>query len=142
MDRELYKQEALRQLLNEKYYSRIQGPLANCMVFLINDILNELLDSGFISDKQFDYLRADIPADSRVFYLLPKIHKPRHKYTALHRSSWIYYFLERALRLVSIGLVPLTCPVMTCNVSLIIYVQTELAGAHYGTAVYCTITCS
>jgi hypothetical protein len=63
MDRELYKQEALRQLLNVKYYSRIQRPLANCMIFLINDILNELSDSGFISTKQFHYLRADIPAD-------------------------------------------------------------------------------
>lgn len=80
MDKELYKNEGLRQLLNPHYYEEIQRPLANETVPKINNILLTLLKSGFISTKQFNFLQATHPKQQRPFYLLPKIHKPRSKW--------------------------------------------------------------
>lgn len=80
MDKQLYQREALRQLYNENYYRRIDRPLANISVPLINSLLDQLLDSGFINLKQLNYLRSSIPAQTRAFYILPKVHKSRTKW--------------------------------------------------------------
>lgn len=80
MDKVSYCSEAHRQLYNAKYYTRIERPLANDTVLAINAILSDLLDSHFISVKQFRYLQADVPSSTRAFYLLPKVHKPFHKW--------------------------------------------------------------
>ena len=80
MDSDLYANEGFRQLLNPHYYREIERPLANETVPKINAVLNRLLDSGFITDKQFDYLEARIPDSPRSFYLLPKVHKDRSKW--------------------------------------------------------------
>ena len=77
---DLYKQEGLRQLLNTHYYHEIDRPLANETVLKINNVLNKLVDSGFITDKQYDYLQASTPVKQRSFYLLPKVHKDRAKW--------------------------------------------------------------
>ena len=80
MDSRLYKTEALRQLTNTVYYRHISGPLYPTTVPLINNILDGMLQSGYISLKQYTYLRASPPARPRAFYLLPKVHKPRLKW--------------------------------------------------------------
>lgn len=80
VDRDAYLSEAHRQLYNVKYYQKIERPLANETVTAINSIIADLLDRGFISSKQFDYLSADVPTSSRAFYLLPKVHKPISKW--------------------------------------------------------------
>lgn len=80
MDREAYKSEGLRQLNNNKYYEEIDGPLADVTSQKINSIIRELLDSGVISQRQFDGLRSEPPHLQRAFYLLPKLHKAREKW--------------------------------------------------------------
>ncbi len=80
MDKELYKLEALRQLHNTNYYREIDHPLADITVPRINKILSRLVDSGFISDKQYQHLSATVPTSHRSFYLLPKVHKNRDKW--------------------------------------------------------------
>lgn len=80
MDKIAYISEAHRQLYNRKYYTRIERPLASDTVVAINAIISDLLDKGFISDKQFIYLSASMPSTSRAFYLLPKVHKAFNKW--------------------------------------------------------------
>lgn len=80
MDRSLYKQEGFRQLCNTKYYIPIEEPNWAQNVRNINKILFQMARDGFISDKQLDYLKAEIPINPRPFYLLPKVHKPRSKW--------------------------------------------------------------
>ena len=80
MDRRLYELEGLRQLTNKHYYTEIERPLASETVPLINKTLNEIYRSGFISEKQLRFLSPEVPEKSRPFYLLPKVHKPRHKW--------------------------------------------------------------
>ena len=56
MDRELYAAEAKRQLYNPKYYKRIERPLPSSTMLLIDSILSDMFDLGFITRKQFAYL--------------------------------------------------------------------------------------
>lgn len=76
-----YETEALRQLNTDKYYKTINEPLKDKTGTLINDILLKIFDKGHINEKQLDYLCANKDDKSRKFYLLPKIHKPRNKWT-------------------------------------------------------------
>lgn len=80
LDKELYKKEALRQLNNTMYYKPIERSLTPDTVKMINEILAEMKESSFISQKQFSFLKAEIPASPRPFYLLPKVHKERTKW--------------------------------------------------------------
>ncbi len=80
MNKDLYKAEGLRQLLNGHYYEEIQRPLANETANRINAVLCRLLNSGRIDDKQYKFLYSSVPNFQRSFYLLPKIHKPIHKW--------------------------------------------------------------
>jgi hypothetical protein len=80
MNKDAYLQEAYRQLNNENYYRRLDSPIYLDNVPKINAILDEMLDAGIISTKQLVFLRADSADRPRVFYLLPKIHKPRCKW--------------------------------------------------------------
>lgn len=80
LDKDLYKAEGLRQLLNSHYYLEIPETIADSTCVKINSVLQQLLDSGFITDKQFNFLFAKVPASPRSFYLLPKIHKARDKW--------------------------------------------------------------
>lgn len=77
MDREAYVGEALRQLDNTKYYKRLQEPIYLSNIDKINSVINNLNLGGFLNNKQVKYLSADPDSvRARVFYLLPKIHKP------------------------------------------------------------------
>lgn len=80
IDAEAYRAEGLRQLTNSFYYKEIPAPLAPSTVPLINSIVNKLYFEGFINIKQSRFLKASIPASPRAFYLLPKVHKERHKW--------------------------------------------------------------
>jgi hypothetical protein len=76
-----YESEAFRQLNNDKYYKSINAPLKENSSSLINDILFKIFNKGYINEKQLDYLSANKDDKSRKFYLLPKIHKPKSKWT-------------------------------------------------------------
>ena len=80
MNKSSYMAEAYRQLNNSKYYMRIKEPLLKLNISKINEILNRMLSEKFISYKQFEFLQAKDSDRHRVFYLLPKIHKPREKW--------------------------------------------------------------
>jgi len=78
MNTEKYKQEALRQLNNTTYYVPLEGPIYPETAIRINEILHQMFIEGFISNAMVAYLRPNPQeTNSRYFYLLPKIHKPR-----------------------------------------------------------------
>ena len=70
MDRDLYQQEGLRQLLNPHYYREIDNTIAAETVSEINEIIDNLQDIKFITEEQHDYLRTLVPQKPRSFYLL------------------------------------------------------------------------
>jgi len=80
MDKMLYEMEGLRQLENKHYYTEIERPLANETVSLLHETLNDIYRCGFLTEKQLRFLTPEVPAKSRPFYLLPKVHKPRDKW--------------------------------------------------------------
>ena len=80
MDRERYRQEGLRQLLNPMYYKELETFEIKPIVDQINRIITVLQGKGHISEKQALYFYTDIPAKYRPFYLLPKVHKPLNKW--------------------------------------------------------------
>jgi len=81
LDKTSYLTEAYRQLDNTKYYKHIDEPMQKHNIPIINNILEDLLQQGYISKKQFEYLNANETDKLRHFYLLPKIHKPVSKWT-------------------------------------------------------------
>jgi hypothetical protein len=85
MDKTAYVAEAHRQLKNAKYYRKLDRPTYTNNVKPINDILEEMAALQVISDKQLTFLRANDSDRQRIFYLLPKIHKPRDKWPQANR---------------------------------------------------------
>ena len=80
MNKNLYKQEGLRQLNNTFYYDKLDYPIFPGNVSKINKILHRIYNKGFISAKQLTYLKASDFDKQRYFYLLPKVHKDRIKW--------------------------------------------------------------
>lgn len=75
MDREVYINEALRQLNNQDYYQEIFTDPSKTIMKLIHTVMLEASNLGYISETTFKSLvkhEYRIP----VFYTLPKIHKP------------------------------------------------------------------
>ena len=78
MQKDLYLQEAMRQLNNNNYYERLDAPIYAETAYKIYQILDRMRRNGDISAKQLAYLKPDLSTITpRYFYLLPKIHKPR-----------------------------------------------------------------
>jgi len=75
-----YIKEAMRQLEDTKYYKKIPHTLTTSTTTAIRKILGEMLDSNFINKKQFEFLTGPKERKTRTFYLLPKVHKPKHKW--------------------------------------------------------------
>jgi len=81
MDKELYIQEALRQLNNINYYQPLEEALYPNTAVTLTEQLRVMLRQGYITSKQFAYLKPNtLKMASRYFYLLPKIHKPRDQW--------------------------------------------------------------
>jgi len=71
-----YKREAYRQLLNTEYYVPLYESIQLTTAMRIKNILIDLHINRFLDYKQFLFLCPPISPRPRVFYLLPKIHKP------------------------------------------------------------------
>lgn len=80
MDTIAYKQEALRQLKNTKYYKEIDQDLIKTNTQYIKEKFKDIKDKKFITNRQFKYLCGLVDPSPRVFYLLPKIHKGKDKW--------------------------------------------------------------
>lgn len=81
MNKEDYLFEGHRQLNNLKHYKPLDKPIFNETAELINGILKDLKEASYISDKQYRFLKPGKNPRPRVFYMLPKIHKPKEKWT-------------------------------------------------------------
>jgi len=94
MDQELYKAEALRQLRNPVYYKPLPSSVYLNTAEKITSTLYRLFKTGYITTKQFTYLKPNPDeCNSRYFYLLPKIHKPR--------TSWPHPYMPAGRPIVS-----------------------------------------
>ena len=74
LNKDAYITEAHNQIFNDKYYRPLDGPVYLNTIDEVNSILDMLLLSGWLDNKQVAYLR---PADNPrpcIFYTLPKIH--------------------------------------------------------------------
>lgn len=80
LNKDAYLREAHRQLGNRQYYTKLREPIYKSNISKINEILESMKSDKFISAKQLQYLQAKDTDRARVFYLLPKIHKPRDKW--------------------------------------------------------------
>jgi len=80
MDKDLYEQEGLRQLLDPHYYREIDNTIAAETVSEINEIIDNLEDIRYITEDQHNYIKTLVPEKPRSFYLLPKVHKDRGKW--------------------------------------------------------------
>lgn len=78
MDKTLYIEECYNHLNNIEYYKRTNDPIWLRNKSNIKVILKKLLDGRWISQKQFLFLSPPTIVRPRIFYMLPKIHKPTH----------------------------------------------------------------
>src|ERR1041384_4264219 len=79
LDNNLY--EANRQLNDSKYYRLLDRPIFRDNISKIKNILQRLENEGFINEKQLNYLSGPENPRQRIFYLLPKIHKDKKKWS-------------------------------------------------------------
>ena len=80
MNRSDYVNEGYRLLNDTKYYERIPEPIYPETADMVADILLDLKNRGYISQKQLNYLTPPENPRPRHFYMLPKIHKPLDKW--------------------------------------------------------------
>uniref|UniRef100_A0AAQ5Y079 Uncharacterized protein n=1 Tax=Amphiprion ocellaris TaxID=80972 RepID=A0AAQ5Y079_AMPOC len=81
MDKFQYLYEANKQLNNKKHYIPLPQSIQMDTQLLIRTILERLHRNKFITFKQLQYLSGPDSPRNRIFYLLPKIHKPVEKWT-------------------------------------------------------------
>ena len=81
MSKENYLKEGTRQLSNPKHYKKLETPIYQNTAKSINTTLSKLVDSGHITDKEFEYLKSPDNPRPRRLYLTPKIHKKVEKWT-------------------------------------------------------------
>jgi len=81
LDKEDYLFEGYRQLGNKQHYTVLEKPIFQDTAKLIEDILIDLKGASYISEKQLNYLKPGKDPRPRRLYMLPKIHKPRQKWT-------------------------------------------------------------
>ena len=74
MDKSAYIREAVRQLSDDRFYSKSDKDPTKQFSDEITNELNNMYDYGYIDEKALKYLIPDSPKPGR-FYLLPKIHK-------------------------------------------------------------------
>lgn len=81
MDKVQYLLEAERQLSNVQHYVPLPHSIQTATQEMIREILTKLRETDYITDKQMLYLMGPDPPRPRLFYLLPKIHKPPETWT-------------------------------------------------------------
>ena len=81
MDTENYILEAERQLANPLHYRRLEAPIYPSTALKITKILEKLEERKFLDEDQVDYLSPPIDPKPRRYYMLPKIHKSKDKWT-------------------------------------------------------------
>ena len=81
MNRSDYLHEAYRQLNDTNYYKRIPQSIKLINRQKINSILDEINSLGYITDRQWEFLTGPTEPRNRLFYMLPKIHKEKTKWT-------------------------------------------------------------
>ena len=80
-DRTNYILEATRQLNDPVYYRPLTDPLYLEIQTMVRLLIDQMRKKHLISAKQAHYLYGpDLPR-ARLFYLLPKIHKPPENWT-------------------------------------------------------------
>ena len=84
MDKEKYINEGHRQLSDERYYKKLENPIFSETSLKVTEILQDLQEAHFISEKQFQYLKPPEEPRPRQLYMLPKIHKPLEKWPVLN----------------------------------------------------------
>ena len=82
MDKQSYINEGLRQLNDTRYYEKIENPIYPATSLKVIEILYDLLQKKMITEKQFQFLKPPNEPRPRIFYMLPKIHKPLEKWPA------------------------------------------------------------
>ena len=75
-----YIQEDNQPLNNQKHYRKIPAPVYPNVRDQIKEILHSLRHSRILEDKQIEHLEPPEEPRDRMFYLLPKIHKPKNKW--------------------------------------------------------------
>lgn len=81
MDKENYIFESNRQLNDDKYYKILEQPIFPENIPKIRRVLEQMRNENYIDQKQFEFLSGPVTPRNRVFYLLPKIHKDKNKWT-------------------------------------------------------------
>ncbi|XP_024120271.1 uncharacterized protein LOC112141375, partial [Oryzias melastigma] len=81
MDKKDYLSEGFRQLNDKTYYSKLKTPIYLETVPLLEKILSNLYQKKLINAKQRNYLMGPPQPRSRLFYMLPKIHKDPEKWS-------------------------------------------------------------
>ena len=81
MDLENYIFEANRQLDDCNYYKVLDRPVYTDNIPGIKAILQKMKNEGFINGEQLKFLSGPDNPRHRIFYLLPKIHKNKSKWT-------------------------------------------------------------
>lgn len=81
MDLDNYILEADRQLNDSNYYRILDEPIYMNNIPGIRAVLEKMKKDGFINSEQFKFLSGPDDPRQRIFYLLPKIHKDRTKWT-------------------------------------------------------------
>lgn len=81
LDKKDYLWEGMRQLENTDHYTPLDKPIYPQTKVEVEAILEEMYDRKIINRKQWEYLSGPAVPRARRFYLLPKIHKERKKWS-------------------------------------------------------------
>src|SRR5215467_13841949 len=81
MDLDNYIFEAHRQLNDSNYYKVLDNPIFTNNIPGIQAILQKMKNEGFLNGNQLKFLSGPEEPRHRIFYLLPKIHKDKSKWT-------------------------------------------------------------
>ena len=82
MDRNEYIKEAMNQLEDNQYYTKISEPVFPQICDEVSTILDKLKASHRLTGPQVKYLSPPEDPKPRTFYMLPKIHKPIEKWSS------------------------------------------------------------
>lgn len=81
LNRANYIKEGYRQLDNPNHYKKIPDPIYPKVTNKLNSALDKILNRGLLTQKQHEYLKVPEQCRDRRFYMLPKIHKERNKWS-------------------------------------------------------------